>query len=263
MDKRKILIQLDSDPQPSVFDRVVAVSVFCDFPPETEKLPRVGTWQSTNLEQIQSLDPDLIAMTDAQAPFVKERLDALGIRTLVVQAQTLDETIAAIRAVGLAVGKEAEGNALADSTRATVDEIRAKTRDLPRPRVLCVVDRVPGTLRDLYTATKGSFLDELIAVAGGESIAPESNSGYGKVSKEAVAALDPDIIVDMVQGQKGTYSEDPQAVWRELPELKAVATGRVYPVRDTRVLHPSQFVGDSARTFARLFHPEVFGNAAP
>jgi iron complex transport system substrate-binding protein len=246
-----------------VFDRVVAVSTFCDFPPETANLPRVGTWQSTNLEQIQSLDPDLIAMTDAQAPFVKDKLDTLGIRNLVVQGQTLDDVIAAIREIGRAVGKEREGEELAVRTRATLDEVRESTRSLNRPRVLCVVDRVPGTLRDLYTATKGSFLDELIEVAGGESIAPLADTGYGKVSKEAIAALDPDIIIDMVQGQKSSLSEDPQAVWRELPELKAVTTGRVYPIRDTLVLHPSQYVADTARLFARTIHPEVFAGDAP
>jgi iron complex transport system substrate-binding protein len=245
------------------FDRVVAVSVFCDYPPETANLPRVGTWQSTNLEQIQSLEPDLIAMTDGQAPFVKNNLDALGIRTLVVRGQSLDDVIAAIRQVGRAVGSEREGEELAARTRATLDEVRERTRGLNRPRVLCVVDRVPGTLRDLYTAAKGSYLDELITVAGGESIAPAADTGYGKVSKEAVAALDPDVIVDMIQGQKGAFAEDPQAVWRELPELKAVVSGRVYPIRETMVLHPSQFVADTARLFAGLFHPEVFGRDAP
>ncbi len=245
------------------FDRVVAVSTFCDYPPGVEKLPRVATWQSTNLEQMQSLDPDLIVMIDAQAPFSKHHFDALGIPTLVVNSQTLDDTISAIRQIGHATGNDAEGEALAARTEATIDAVRARAKDLPRPRVLCVVDRVPGTLRDLYTATKGSFLYELIEAAGGEPVAPPAETGYGKISKEAVAELNPDIIIDMIQGQKGAYSEDPQAVWRELPELKAVAEGRVFPIRETSVLHPSQFVADSAERFARVIHPEVFGRDEP
>ena len=44
----------------------------------------------------------------------------------------------------------------------------------------------------------------------------------------------------------------------ELPTLRAVQQGRVYPVRDPTVLHPSQLVGDSARRFAELIHPEAF-----
>jgi iron complex transport system substrate-binding protein len=245
------------------FDRVVAVSTYCDYPPETARLPRVGTWQSTNLEQIQSLAPDLIVMTDAQGAFVKDQLEALGIRTLVVRAQSLEDVLSSILEIGRATGNAREAEALAAQTREALDEVRARTRDLPRPRVLCVVDRVPGTLRDLYAATRGSFLDELIGVAGGESVATPSESGYGEITKEAVASIDPDVIIDMVQGQTGAYTEDPRTVWRELPEIKAVAAGRVYPMRDTSVLHPSQFVADTARLFARTIHPEAFGHDEP
>ena len=62
--------------------------------------------------------------------------------------------------------------------------MRWKTRELPRLRVLCIVDRVPGTLRGLYTATRGSFFAELIEMAGGESIAPPASNGFGQISKE-------------------------------------------------------------------------------
>ncbi|MGH9903029.1 MAG: ABC transporter substrate-binding protein, partial [Pyrinomonadaceae bacterium] len=129
---------------------------------------------------------------------------------------------------------------------------------LQRRRVLCVVDRMPGTLRDLYTAADGSFLEQLIEAAGGESIAPPAASGWGKITKEAVVALDPEIIIDMVQGAEGAFAEDAQAVWRELPRVRAVREGRVHPLREPSVLHPSQFVGDTARRFAEIIHPEAF-----
>jgi hypothetical protein len=37
-----------------------------------------------------------------------------------------------------------------------------------------------------------------------------------------------------------------------------VKDGRVYPLREQTTLHPSQFVGDTARRFAELIHPEAF-----
>ena len=79
------------------------------------------------------------------------------------------------------------------------------------------------------------------------------------MQKEAVVALDPDVVLDlMMQPQTGGLAEDTLAVWKELPTLRAVQQGRVYPVRDQTVLHPSQLVGDSARKFAELIHPEAF-----
>ncbi|MDQ3756074.1 MAG: hypothetical protein M3371_15250, partial [Acidobacteriota bacterium] len=69
----------------------------------------------------------------------------------------------------------------------------------------------------------------------------------------------PDVIIDMVQSlEDSRLAEDPKLVWRELEQVKAVRNNRVYPLRDTSVLHPSQFVGDTARQFAELIHPEAW-----
>ncbi len=141
----------------------------------------------------------------------------------------------------------------------SVETVRLATERLPKRRVLCVVDRVPGTLRDLYTAGGDSFIAQLIRVAGGEPVSPPTREGWGKMQKEAVVALDPDVVLDLMMHKEGdAFDEDTLAVWKELPTLRAVREGRVYPVRDETVLHPSQFVGDSARKFAELIHPEAF-----
>lgn len=241
------------------FDRVVAVTEYDEYPPEVSRLPKVGGWSNTNLEQLATLRPDLIVLTESQAPLIKDKLDSLGLRALVVPSYTVADALASITLIGAATGQDAPARKLLDETRARLEEVRARTKDLKRPRVLCVVDRVPGTLRGLYTATEGSFIDELIGIAGGDSIAPPAATGFGQINKEAVATLDPDIIIDMVQGAKeGRLVEDAALVWAELSQLKAVRAGRVHTLRDASVIHPSQFVADAARKFAELIHPEVF-----
>ena len=242
------------------FERVVAVSDYCTYPPAVKGLPRVGGWNNPNMEQIASLRPDLVVFSDAQAQFVKDKVEAAGIRTLAVPSQTLEDAYKSIELVGRAAGEEEAAQRLLEQTRASVESVKLKTDGLPRRRVLCVVDRVPGTLRDLYTAGGDSFIAQLIRVAGGEPISPPSNQGWGKMQKEAVVALDPDVVLDLMMHKEssGNFDEDTLAVWKELPSLRAVKEGRVYPVRDETVLHPSQLVGDSARRFAELIHPEAF-----
>jgi iron complex transport system substrate-binding protein len=241
------------------FERVVAVSDYCSYPPEAAKLPRVGGWNNPNMEQIASLRPDLVIFSDAQEQFVRDKMEAAGIKTLAVPSQTLEDAYKAIEMVGRATGDGEAAERLLKQTRASVETIRLATERLPKRRVLCVVDRVPGTLRDLYTAGGDSFIAQLIRVAGGEPVSPPTREGWGKMQKEAVVALDPDVVLDlMMHKESGSYGEDTLAVWRELPSLRAVREGRVYPVRDETVLHPSQLVGASARKFAELIHPEAF-----
>lgn len=241
------------------FERVVAVSDYCEYPPQVESLPRIGGWNNPQLERIAALRPDLLIFADAQAPFIKEKAEALGMKTLSVPDKTIEDALAAIEIIGRAAGREEEGRRLMEETRAKIEEVRARTSGLPRRRALCVVDRVPGTLREIYSAAPGSFISQLVEVAGGESIAPSAATGWGKIQKEAIVALDPEIIIDlMMQESEGTLSEDTQKVWRELPQVRAVREGRVYALRDTKLIHPSQFVGDAAQRFAELIHPEAF-----
>ncbi|HEX7955947.1 MAG TPA: helical backbone metal receptor, partial [Pyrinomonadaceae bacterium] len=113
------------------FGRVVAVSDYCTYPPEVNSLPRVGGWNNPNLEQIASLRPDLIVFSDAQAQFVKDKVEAAGIRTLSVPSQTLEDAYKAIEMVGRATGDEEASTKLLAQTRAGVDAVRQATERLP------------------------------------------------------------------------------------------------------------------------------------
>ena len=251
------------------FDQVVAVSRYCEYPPEAKELPRVGGWQDTSLEHLASLEPDLVIMADAQAPFVQDDLQALGIRSLVVGSQSLGDVFSAMTEIGRAVGRRVEGELLAAEVQAELEAIRRRTADRPRPRVLCVVDRVPGTLRDLYVATEGSYFAALIELAGGKPLLPPASHNYVRITTEAVVSLNPDVILDMVQAiaapvtliAAGTdLAEDPRGVWRELGGIRAVQDDRVYPLRDTQLIHPSQFIVKTARRIAEFLHPDAFEN---
>ena len=241
------------------FDRVVAVSDYCFYPPSVASLPRVGGWQNASLEEVATLAPDLVVMAEVQAPFVEGHLQALGIPTLVVPSQSLQDVFTAIDAVGRGVGRQQQARRLQSEVRAALDRVAARTEGLSKPSVLCVVDRVPGTLRGLYAATRGSYLSQLIEIAGGRPIAPAATFNYGRIGKEAVVTLDPEVVIDMVQGAQGALAEEPIGVWLELKQIRAVRRGRVHPVREMFVLHASQFVAQTAELFSQLIHPEVFG----
>jgi iron complex transport system substrate-binding protein len=238
--------------------QVVAVSQYCSYPPDVVNKPRVGSWADINLEQITALKPDLIIGADAQESIIGEKLNALGVRSLFVKSQSLTEVLDAIRAVGRAAGHADEASELARRTEREIETVRSTLAGRQRPRVLCIVGHDPGTLRDLYTATRGSFLDDLIGVAGGESVAPPAEQGYGKITKEAVLAFNPEVIIDIIPAAEGGDGANPTAPWRDLAEMRAVRDGRVYVLREPLVTHPSQFVGYTARAFANLIHPEAF-----
>jgi len=56
------------------FPRVVGVSNYETYPPETAKLPHLGELHSPNFERLAALRPDLVVINNAQAPFLEDTL---------------------------------------------------------------------------------------------------------------------------------------------------------------------------------------------
>jgi iron complex transport system substrate-binding protein len=239
------------------FPNVVGVSNYDTYPPETTKLPHLGQLHSPNLEQLVGLKPDLVVINSAQAPFLEDTLKQLGLRFLKASNRSLDEVYASILAIGRATGHDAEGAKLAATTREALDRVARKTRNAPKPRIVLIVDRTPGTLRDLYAATDGSFLAELVGIAGGRLVLPPAKTGYTKLAKEDLLATNPDMIVEFTQGARSRFSGDPLEAWKEMPELKAVRTRQVYDVNEDFVPHASQRMAQTAELFAHIVHPEI------
>jgi iron complex transport system substrate-binding protein len=239
------------------FSRVVGVSDYDTYPPEVAKLPHLGPLHSPNLETLTALHPDLVVINSAQAAFVEDTLNQLGLRIFKASNRTLEEVYASILAIGRATGNDSQAAKLVAATRASLDRVARRTARLPKTRVVLIIDRTPGTLRDLYTATEGSFLSELIEIAGGHLVIHPAKTGYAKLSKEDLLALNPDIILDFIQGPKSRFAGDPIEAWSEMPELKAVRSRRVYGVNDDFVPHASQRIVQTVELFARLIHPEA------
>jgi len=239
------------------FGRVVGVSNYDTYPPEVGRLPHLGQLHSPNLERLTALRPDLVIINNAQAPFLEDTIRELGLRVLKTSNRSIAEVYSSVIAIGHASGNEAEAVRLVALMRQGLDRVARKTSGHARPRVVLVVDRTPGTLRDLYTATDGSFLAELVGIAGGRIAVPPVESGYTKLRKEDLLASDPDIILDFVHGPKSRFAGDPLEAWREMPELKAVRTKRIEGLNQDYVAHASQRMVQTAELFARLIHPEI------
>jgi len=240
-----------------VLDRVVGVSDYCTYPPEVNKLPRVGGWVNPSLERIVGLKPDLIVLTASQSSLFGQHLQQLGIRTLVVPTRTIADAYTSMKLIGDAVGKEREAQPLIDRTRASLEAIRNRARNAPRPSVLIAVERSPGSLRDLYIATPGSYLAELVELAGGRVVGAATATGYSKISKERLITMNADVVIEMKMTTQASSLAQARAEWNELPELNAVRSGKVIELNEDYLNHCSQRIVESADLLLRTIHPEL------
>jgi iron complex transport system substrate-binding protein len=110
--------------------------------------------------------------------------------------------------------------------------------------VLLVIDRQAGGVGNLVTAGPGSWLDELLAVVGGENVLRAAGVRYPKISTEEVLRARPDVILDLSYAAR-----DSLAPWQRLA-IPAVASGRVRALSDAYLIAPSPRVPEALAALA-------------
>jgi ABC-type Fe3+-hydroxamate transport system substrate-binding protein len=143
-------------------------------------------------------------------------------------------------------GDSARARAVVDSVTRTLERVRAATAPLPRPTVFWHVWDAP-----LITIGGGSFMNELVEIAGGRNIYGDLPAVSPQVSFEDLVRRDPDL---MLAGPEGAAKLRADPAWRA---VRAVREGRVLVVDTALVGRPGVRLGEAAVSLARLIHPGV------
>lgn len=240
-------------------DRVVGVSTFCRYPEIVKTLPRVGTFIRPDTEVIARLRPDLV-IVDAGPHDVVRQLAALGIHSVTVERGTLPSVYSSIRVIGSAAGAADRAERLVSELQRRLDRVRAAVSGRSRKKVLIVVGRRAGTLTDLVGVGSGSYLSDLVDIAGGINVlgAPGLPE-YPRISMEMVIRLAPDVVVDA--GDMGDTPEDrvrrqtaTLQLWNRQTMVAAARGHTIHAVMSDAFVVPGPRVVDVADTLAVWLH---------
>ncbi|MFC1543863.1 ABC transporter substrate-binding protein [Gemmatimonadota bacterium] len=239
-------------------ERVVAVGDFVRWPPLFRDLPRIGSYDTPNLETLLSLRVDLLVTSRSEAAArVHGEIRRLGIDVLELNTTTYEASLEALLEFGGRSGREDEARAVADAMEARMAAVRAHSADLPARRVLFVAGRDP-----LYAAGPGSHVDELIRAAGGINVMADALGAYQMVSLESALERMPEVIINnsdvASDGRAGRYA----GFWGSWDFLPAVEADRVWWVDPQRLSIPGPRMPEMAELMQRLIHPERFGAPA-
>jgi iron complex transport system substrate-binding protein len=245
----EILFALGAGPE------VVGVSQFCDYPDAAARLPRVGSFLTPNVEAIAGLRPTLVVGLEISSNLREVRaVEAMGYPTLMVGDGTLADIRAAILTIGGRIGRAQQARDLVGALQANIDAVRDRLKDAPPRKVLMLVGHQP-----LVAVGPGTYLDELLKLAGGINIADQAVQAWPRLSIEYVIAEAPDVILD---GQMGTDAGAPGGFWAQYRSIPAVANHRVYGYPQDLMLRPGPRVSESLAMLAAMIHPEAATGSA-
>jgi len=175
-------------------DRVIAIGTYDKYPPEAQKLPRVGALIDPNVEQILQMRPDLVVVYATQTELTR-RLERANIPYYSYSHQGLADIFSTIRSLAMRIGAGRAGEALASRLETQLAATRAKVANRPRPTTLLVMGREPGALRNIYASGGVGFLHDMLGAAGGADVLGDIHRQSVDVSNEMVLARAPQVII--------------------------------------------------------------------
>ncbi|MHB1505945.1 MAG: ABC transporter substrate-binding protein [Sulfobacillus sp.] len=214
-------------------------------------IKNVGNALTTpNLEAIRAAHPGLVLVVYG-APYVA-KIKALGIPVAVLDPTSVAGIIADIKDVGLATGDSAGAAALAAKLTSQINAIVQAAR-ASGPAVSTFVELNPPPT--LYTVGPGSYIDQLVSLAGGVNVVDKiSSSAYPEVSSEQVIAADPQVIILQDQGFGGTVAGvAARPGWSAIAAVKSQRI--VSSVNPNLLSNPGPSVVQGLLQLAQALHP--------
>ncbi|ECJ9372801.1 ABC transporter substrate-binding protein [Listeria innocua] len=225
-------------------DKVKGVSAYDDYPKEAQKIEKV-TSTTVDTEKIIALKPDLVLGHESTLATEKDAYQLLkdaGINVFVVpDATNLKEVENSIETIGKLTGKEQKAKDVTASMEKQKSAVEKKAKELKTsPKVWIEISP------DLYTAGKGTFMNEMLELAGGTNIVTET--GFIPYNEEKVVELKPDIILSVYPDAKATILK--RAAWKDLP---AVKNEQIYEMDANKLSRPGPRLLEGAADIQAVF----------
>lgn len=217
------------------------------YPDSARLVPDLGTGIRPNVEAVLGSRPDLVVLyASADNRAAAQQLRKAGVNTVSLKIDLIRDFERASRILGLVLRDSARAQVVSDSVLRTIERVRASTRDLPRPTVFWHIWDAP-----LITIGRGSYMNELIDIAGGRNVYGDVNAPSPPVSIEDVLRRDPQYIIT---GPEGSTKIRADKRWAAAPAVRA---GRILVVDTAVVGRPAVRLGEAAVALARALHPDV------
>jgi cobalamin transport system substrate-binding protein len=238
-------------------ERVVGVTRFCDWPPEARAVPKIGGLVDPNVEIIRSLDPDLVIAFRGNPLRLVDRVRKLGLPVFVLDiGEGLDTLFPLIERIGLITRTESAAAGLVAGLRAKVETVDAGLRNVPaRPEVFVLLYG-----QGLWTCGGESYVDDLIARAGGTNVASALPKKWVLYKRERIIKDDPGIVFIMARSAEDfAAGRDRFARMPGMEGIKAVKQGKIYELDENAASRFGPRLVETLARMAELLHPEKFG----
>lgn len=232
-------------------EKIVGVSTFDDYPAEVLEIEKVGDFNGNNLERIIELEPDLVVIYGEGNEEENLRLEEAGINYAAFEPESIEAVIETIEKIGRLTGKVDEAKTVTEEMNEQMNEILSKIEGVESRRVFYEIWHEP-----LMAAGPGSFMDELMTLAGGENIAKDADVEYPQFDLEQLIELNPEVYLTSIDLPEKTVESISARPGYE--NIDAIINNEVHLLDPNVVSRPGPRIIQALELVAKAIHPELF-----
>jgi iron complex transport system substrate-binding protein len=228
--------------------KIIGVGKWDDYPAEAKRKPKIGD-RTISVEKILSLKPDLVFAHAQLNSDVIPTLERYGIKVIAVDPKTIGATMHDILLFGKVTNRENASKAVVNRIEAAESLVRKRLAGSKQhPKVLVSVQADP-----LWAAGPGTFVDEMIRIAGGVNVAANAKPGFNQFSAEAAVYRRPDLIIGTTKGDRAVFTH---GIWTSTPASRGK---RIFEANPDILVRPGPRLANGILEMAKMIHPEIFG----
>jgi iron complex transport system substrate-binding protein len=232
--------------------RIVGTAGFTIYNRQAKRYTNIGGPLDANFERLAHLNPDfIIAQTKSRKmeQFSKDR----GIEFMRIDIESIDDVFKLIRALGDRIDQPNKAAALEEKITQALDAARTLSRGKPKVPCFISIDRSPGNMAQMLSTGGSTFVNQMVDIAGGKNIFDDIVTRYPTVSKEALAARAPEVILEFKPSPSPELSVNNALIadWQSMRAIPAVRNGRISVITHDAALTPGPRMGEVIMSIAK------------
>lgn len=225
--------------------KIILRSSDCEYPDKASKIP-VASFDSRNLSFLDENKPDVV-LTGNDHQFLKKECEKRKIKFMSFSPQCIQDIYNNVWEIARLVEKEHKADDVVYGIEMKLEKIQKKASK-QQQKLYCEEWHTPPT-------AAAKWIPELIASAGGTSMAQPNNESY-EVSMHEVQSFNPDFIVLHWRGFKNTSRPELVKKRKGWSEIRAVKENRIHCINDALINTPGPRIWQAAEEIQKLLKNE-------
>jgi len=234
-------------------DKLIAIDSYSNYPDDTKNKTKLDTNTGLNIESIVNLNPDVVFMSKmGQTIEQYNNLTNSGIKVVMVDASSIEETYSMINLIGKVLGKEKESTKIVSEMKTDFSNLKDSVKN-KEPKTMYY--EISPLEFGLWTSGNKTFEDEIMQILNIQNVFSDV-TGWSQVSEEQVLIKNPQYIVTTAKDYAETKAIDEIMGRKNWNNIEAVKLKQVYNIDPDIMARPTKRLVEGAEQLKKLIYGE-------